>query len=80
MRRVRLTFEGAYHHAMNRGINGEEIFAQNQNKFQFLDLLKESSNKFKIRIPAYCLMKNHYHLILENSSGKISDFFRYLNG
>lgn len=80
MRRVRLTFEGAYHHAVNRGINGLEIFAQNQHKTQFLDLLQESSNKFKIRILAYCIMKNHYHLILENSSGKMSDFFRHLNG
>ncbi|MCK5057879.1 MAG: transposase [Candidatus Aminicenantes bacterium] len=80
MRRVRLTFEGAYHHAMNRGINGEEIFTQNQHKSQFLDLLRESSNKFKIRILAYCIMQNHYHLILENSSGKMSEFFRHLNG
>ncbi len=80
MRRVRLTFEGAYHHAMNRGIHGQEIFAPTQHKTQFLDLLQESSNKFKIRILAYCIMKNHYHLILENSSGKMSEFFRHLDG
>jgi putative transposase len=80
MRRVRLTFEGAYHHAMNRGINGQEIFAQNQHNIHFLDLLQESYNKFIICILAYCIMKNHYHLILENSSGKMSDFFRHLDG
>jgi len=34
----------------------------------------------KIRIFAYCIMDNHYHLILENSTGRMSDFFRALNG
>ncbi len=80
MKRVRITYEGAYHHAMNRGINGEKIFLGNKNKVQFVDYLEEFSKKLKIRIFFYCIMDNHYHLVLENSSGKMSDFFRYLNG
>ncbi len=80
MKRVRITYEGAYHHAMNRGINGEKIFSGDKNKIQFLDYLEEFSKKLKIRILFYCLMDNHYHLVLENSSGKMSDFFRHLNG
>jgi hypothetical protein len=42
MRRVRLTYEGAFHHGMNRGIDGEAIFEGNQNKSFFLDFLEES--------------------------------------
>ena len=80
MRRVRLTYEGAFHHGMNRGINGEAIFEGNQNKSSFLDFLEESVQKYKIRILAYCIMNNHYHLVLQNTSGKLSDFFRHLNG
>jgi len=80
MRRVRLTYNDAFHHGMNRGINGENIFEGNQNKAFFLDFLEDAALKYKIRILAYCIMNNHYHLILQNTSGKLSDFFRYLNG
>ncbi len=65
---------------MNRGHGGEEIFYGNKNKSQFLDLLVNASRKLKIRIFAYCLMDNHYHLVLENSSGKMSECFKRLNG
>jgi REP element-mobilizing transposase RayT len=80
MKRLRITFEGAFHHTMNRGINGEEIFSGDNNKAQFLDYLVEYSTKLKIRILAYCLLDNHYHMVIENSSGRMSDFFKHLNG
>jgi putative transposase len=80
MRRARITYEGAFHHAMNRGINGDDIFPGSKSKAIFLELLEETARKLKIRILAYCIMDNHYHLILENSSGRMSDFFLQLNG
>ncbi len=80
MRRARLTYPGAFHHAMNRGHNGEDIFTGNTTKAQFLDYLELYSKKMNIRILAYCIMNNHYHLFLENTSGKMSDFFRLLDG
>jgi REP element-mobilizing transposase RayT len=80
MKRVRITYEGAFHHVMNRGINGEEIFSGHRTKSQFLDFLEEYSKKMRIRIVSYCIMNNHYHLILENSSGRMSDFCRDMNG
>ena len=36
MKRLRITFEGAFHHTMNRGINGEEIFSGDNNKAQII--------------------------------------------
>jgi REP element-mobilizing transposase RayT len=80
MRRARITYEGAFHHAMNRGINGDDIFARSKSKTIFLDVMERTAKNLKIKILAYCIMANHYHLILENSSGRISDFFRQLNG
>ena len=80
MRRARVTYEGAYHHCMNRGHDGRAIFTKTKEKETFLKLLKEISKTTRIRIFAYCLMDNHYHLVLENSSGKMSDFFKQLNG
>ena len=65
---------------MNRGYDGNDIFVGNQNKSQFLDYLEGASNRMKIRLFAYCVMDNHYHLVLENSSGMMSDFLKLLNG
>lgn len=80
MRRVRFTFQGAYHHVMNRGIRGETIFFDDKAKEYFIRSIKELSQIYKIRILAYCILNNHYHLILVNSSGKLSDFMKLLNG
>ena len=80
MRRERITYPGAYHHVMNRGDDGNDIFAGNKKKSQFLDYLEGASSQMKIRIFAYCSIDNHYHLVLENSSGRMSDFLKLLNG
>jgi REP element-mobilizing transposase RayT len=60
-----------------------DIFYGNKNKNQFLDYLTDAAKKFRIsriRIFAYTVMNNHYHLVLENSSGKMSEFMKWLNG
>ncbi len=80
MRAARITYKNAYHHVMNRGVEGKAIFPDDKSKDYFLKLLKEKRKKLKIRLLAYCLMDNHYHLILQNSSGKLSNFMRQSNG
>ena len=80
MRRARVTYQGAFHHAMNRGYEGKKIFLKDSEKNLFLELLKETAKVLRIRIFAYCIMDNHYHLVLENSSGRMSEFFKKLNG
>lgn len=65
---------------MNRGYDGNDIFCGDKHKSQFLDFLEESVLKMKIRLFAYCIMDNHYHLVLENTSDKFSDFVMLLNG
>lgn len=80
MRRARLTYKGAYHHVMNRGIKGENIFGDKRAKAYFLSILDEKSEKQGIGIFGYCIMRNHYHIVLQNSSGKLSEFMKQLNG
>ncbi|MCP5107311.1 MAG: hypothetical protein GY950_28245 [bacterium] len=80
MKRERVTYEGAYHHVMNRGYDGTDIFSKIRYKSQFLDYLEDSAKRMRIRVFAYCIMNNHYHLVLENSSGRLSDFLKLLNG
>ena len=80
MRRARLTFPGAFHHCVNRGLGRERILASDNDKAVFLSILGTESKRLKIRVLAYCLMDNHYHLVIENSSGRMADFFKLLNG
>lgn len=80
MRKARVTYTESYHHVMNRGIQGEEIFSDGRAKVYFLEIMEEKSENLKMRIFAYCLMDNHYHLILRNSSGRLSEFMKQLNG
>ena len=79
MRRARFTFKGAFHHVMNRGYNGSVIFPQDIDKKYFLAILNKKAHLLKIRILAYCIMNNHYHIILQNTSGKLSDFMKQVN-
>lgn len=80
MRTARLTWQGALHHVMNRGINKLKIFLDEDLKEKYIKLMAEKSEKFNIKIFAFCIMDNHFHIALENSSGKLSDFMRCLNG
>ena len=65
---------------MNRGIRGEQIFKSTDLKTTYLEMLREEAEKFKIKIFAYCIMNNHYHLVLENTSGQMSEFQKQVNG
>ncbi|HOW43998.1 MAG TPA: transposase [Candidatus Aminicenantes bacterium] len=80
MRLPRLTYPGAFHHVTSRGINGEKILAGDNDKRHFLELLARNSKLNGIRIFAFCLIDNHYHLVVENRSGRLSHFLRQLNG
>jgi len=78
MRRPRFTYIGAFHHLMSRGVSGDPIFETAADKECFLDLLEKFSKLLKIRVLAYCLLDNHYHLVLQNTSGKMSEFAKRL--
>ena len=79
MRKPRFTFKGAFHHVMNRGYNKSVIFPNPEDKAHFVNIMKYRATLLKIDIFAYVVMDNHYHIILQNSSGKLSDFMKQLN-
>ncbi len=78
MRKRRFTYKGAIHHVMNHSIDDIIIFPNKNWCNYFISLIKKYSNIYDIRIYAYCIMKNHYHIILENTSGNMPAFKRVL--
>lgn len=78
MRKRRFTYTGAIHHVMNHSIDDIALFPNKNWYNYFISLMRKYSNMYDIRIFAFCLMKNHYHIVLENTSGKMADFMRVL--
>ena len=79
-RPLRIEFPGAWYHVMNRGRRREDIFPTPVDFRAFVELLKESAEHWQVRISAYCLLSNHYHLLIQTPAGKLSRFMRHLNG
>jgi REP element-mobilizing transposase RayT len=79
-RPLRLQYPGAWYHIMNRGKNGETIFQEEADYLAFIDLLKESASMWNIKIAAYCLMSNHYHLLIQTPDENLSRSMRHING
>jgi putative transposase len=79
-RALRIEYNGAYYHVMNRGINRMKIFLNENHINIFLTLLEEISILFGIKIHSYCLMDNHYHLLLETPHANLGKAMRHLNG
>ncbi len=77
-RRPRINSSG-FHHIINRGVNKSKIYKSNKDKDKFLDILCKASKTYKVNIHDYCLMDNHYHILLETSSENLSLFARAIN-
>jgi REP element-mobilizing transposase RayT len=65
---------------MNRGRRREEIFLSREDYENFIKILQETSESWNIKISAYCLMPNHYHLLVNTPEGNISRCMRHING
>ncbi len=68
-RPLRIEYPGAYYHVMNRGLAHSDIFLDDNDRQRFLALIGETSNLWKVEVYAYCLMDNHYHLLVQTPSG-----------
>jgi len=79
-RPLRIEYRGAYYHVMNRGQYRRNIFVDDKGRQTFLDLLADMARLWKVEIYAYCLMGNHYHLLLSVPTGVLSRPMRHLDG
>lgn len=77
-RRLRIETVG-YHHVYNRGVAKGIVFEDEKDKAKFIDLMAMVAKEFKFNLHAFCLMDNHYHLLIENKRENLSSGMRQLN-
>jgi putative transposase len=75
----RVQFKGAVYHVVARGNNRQDIFIDDHGREVFLDLLSRASDRYKLEIFAFCLMTNHYHLLLRTPDANLSAAMQWIN-
>ncbi len=79
-RPLRIEYPGAVYHITNRGNDKKAVFKDDQDRETFLKILAFVNKRYHWLCHAYCLMDNHYHLMIETPDGNLSLGMRQLNG
>jgi REP-associated tyrosine transposase len=79
-RPLRLEFAGALYHVTSRGDGQEDVFTDDPDRAAFLEVLGQVCARYNWTVHAYCLMGNHYHLVIETPDGNLAKGMRQLNG
>ncbi len=72
-RAQRIDVEGGWYHVMNRGVSRQAVFFDDRDRIEFGRLLNQAFERFGVEVVAYCLMTNHYHLVLHCPKARLSD-------
>jgi len=79
-RPLRLEFTGALYHVTARGNRQEDIFEEDGDRIEFISIFQDVCDRYNWVCHAYCLMGNHYHLLIETLDANLSKGMRQLNG
>ena len=79
-RPLRIEYEGALYHVTSRRNARQDIFFNDTDRRRFLGVLARVVERFRWICHAYCLMSNHYHLLIETPDANLSRSMQLLNG
>ena len=79
-RALRVEYPGARYHVMCRGNQSRDIFESQEDADLFVRCLGEMCVRNQVVVHAWCLMSNHYHLLLETPNGNLVDAMKWLQG
>ena len=79
-RPLRLEFEGALYHVTSRGDRREPIVEDDTDRQAWLDVVAQGVERFEASVFAYCLMSNHYHVVVQTHRPNLSRLMRHVNG
>jgi putative transposase len=77
-RQLRIQYPGAIYHVMNRGDRREAIFLDQKDRKRFIETLGEAGAKTGWQVHAFCLMENHFHLVIETPQPNLSAGMKWL--
>lgn len=78
-RPLRIEFPGAFYHVMHRGNAGSDIYKSVRDREKFLEYMGKAAARYEIKIHTYCLMTNHYHLLIETPQPNLSQAIKWIN-
>ncbi|MEK7677970.1 MAG: transposase [Verrucomicrobiota bacterium] len=76
LRKLRLEYEEAVYYVMNRGDRREDIFLDEEDRMRFLDTLSQACSRTDWQVHAYCLMRNHFHFVVETPQPNLKRGYR----
>ncbi len=79
-RPLRIEYPGAFYHVTSRGNERKMVFQSTRDREKYLTYLESAHHRYGAIIHVYCLMGNHYHLLLETSRGNLSKVVHHING
>src|SRR6266403_64785 len=79
-RKLRIQYAGAIYHVMNRGDRSDPIFEDDQDRHRLLEALGQACEKTGWQVHAYCLMSNHFHLVIETPQPNLVAGMKWLLG
>ncbi|MFC1461419.1 transposase [Verrucomicrobiota bacterium] len=78
-RPLRIDVADGWYHITNRGIDRRRIYGDDRDRKHFLDLLGVMHERYAVRVHAYVLMTNHYHLLIQTPEANASRAIQWLN-
>ena len=78
-RPLRIQFAGAFYHITVRGNERKRIYRRDGDRSKFINLLMKSVELYRIRLLAFTLMENHFHLLIQTPRANLTEFMHHLN-
>jgi REP element-mobilizing transposase RayT len=79
-RPLRIEYSGAFYHITSRGNERKAVFKSQRDRQKFLSYLGSATERYAAIVHVYCLMENHYHLLMETPAGNLSQIMHHING
>ena len=79
-RPLRIEFAAAGHHITSRGDRREALYRDDEDRQRHLAVIAQAMDRFDAQVLAYCLMGNHYHLVVQTRQANLSRLMRHING
>jgi len=77
-RPLRIEYPGAYYHVTSRGNERKAVYKSRRDREQFLSYLESATERYGAVMHVYCLMNNHYRLLLETPFGNLSKIMQHI--